>query len=360
MIAVLVGLVLVAINGVFVATEFALLASRAAKLEAAADRGNRRARLALRSIRRLPLQLAGAQLGITMTSLGLGFVAEPALDAGVHSLLSTVGVPSGVTRALSVVLSLMIVVTVHAVFGEAVPKNIAIAAPERTLVALIAPFGLYLKVFGRLIRALNGAAGLGVKLLGVEPRTDLDRVHSPEEIAAMVQESGKEGLIEEFEQSLLAGVLGFRSSHVEQLMTSWPDVKTVRPQDTVEDLERMVLSSGHTRLPVVSGSAGLGVRGFVHAKDLLTVGADGRGLPLPVTAVRHFLRASPESQAKDLLGRMRSSHIHLAVVFNGVNEPIGLVTLEDLLEELVGDIRDESDLPGASVSLPQQPGVTFP
>lgn len=350
MIPVAIGVVLLFVNAFFVATEFAMIASRSAKLETLADRGNRRAGLALASLRRLPLQLAGAQLGITMTSLGLGFVAEPAVDRGVHSLLGEIdALPTGVTKVISVVLALLIVVFFHMVIGEAVPKNIAISAPEPTLLALIAPYQVYLGAFRPVVVGLNWLANAGVRLFGIAPRSEMERAHSSDEIAAMLDASAAEGLIEEFEHGLLAGALDFADRAVSALMTPWSVVTTVAADLSVAGLEAAVVRSGHTRLPVLSPNAST-VRGFVHAKDLLDVTAQDRSRPLPAARLRRFLRVKPETAAERLLLRMRFSRIHLAVVFDEANEPVGLVTLEDLLEELVGDIRDESDPdPGADV-----------
>lgn len=343
MIAILIGVVLLFVNGFFVATEFAMIASRSAKLETLADRGNRRATLALTAMRRLPLQLAGAQLGITMTSLGLGFVAEPAVDRAIHTLIGDIGVlPGGVAKVVSVVLALLIVVFFHMVIGEAVPKNIAISAPETTLLTLVAPYQLYLAAFRPVVVGLNWSANVGVRLLGIEPRSAMERTHSADEIAAMLDASAAEGLIAEFEHDLLAGALDFAERAVADLMTPWARVTTVTAETSVEELEEAVVRSGHTRLPVV-GPQPESIRGFVHAKDLLDVHASQRARPLPAEKLRRYLRATPDTAAERLLLRMRFSRIHLAVVFDDDNALVGLVTLEDLLEELVGDIRDETD-----------------
>lgn len=343
MIFLLVGVLLVLANGFFVATEFATIAARSSKVETLAEDGNRRAVLALQAARQLSLQLAGAQLGVTMASLGLGFVAEPAVDRYLSDVIGWAPLPEGVTRALALVLSLLVVVFVHTVLGETVPKNLAISAPERTLLSLVVPYRLYITAFKPLILALNWVAARVTRLLGIEPRDVLERVRSAEEIAAMLDASHEEGLIEEFQHELLTGALDFVELDVTSVMVPWLQVVTVSQDDTVVAVEEVVVRTGHTRLPVRGRGLGTHIVGFIHAKDLLAVPPEGRNRPLPPARIRQLINVSPDTTLQQLLARMRQLRIHLALVRAPDGSPMGLVTLEDLLEELVGEIRDESD-----------------
>lgn len=336
------ALVLLLANAFFVAVEFALIAARRTQIEPLAEAGSRRARLALTSMQELSLQLAGAQLGITMASLGLGFVAEPAVAHLIESAIDgVVDIPSGALHAISFVVALTIVVFLHMVLGEMVPKNIAIAGPERTLMVLVVPNVVYLKVLRPFIWLLNGMANLGVRALGVEPRDELADFHTTDELASMVAASRDEGLLEEFEHSLLRGALNFGERAAASVMVPRERMVTVQRWATIGAVEQLVVESGHSRLPVVGGGLDE-VVGFVHAKDLLTVPPDRFGRRLPASFIRRMLVVGPDQSLESLLVAMRQARVHLALVVDE-ERTLGMVTLEDLLEELVGDIRDETD-----------------
>ncbi len=343
MIRLVVGVVLVLFNAAFVATEFAIIASRSTLLEGLAEQGNRRARLAVRAMRRLSLQLAGAQLGVTMASLGLGYVAEPAAEHLLESLLSRSDLPEGVVRTISLVVALSVVATIHTVVGEAIPKNLAISAPEKTLMALVLPYRGYLLVFRPVIRVLTWIANRLTRMLGVEPREELHGPRSAEDIVALLSASRREGLIEEFEHDLLTLALAYDERPVTVAMIPWEQVVTVPQGATATEVEAVVHRTGHTRLPVVGRATGAGVVGFVHAKDLLRLNEGVRDRALPPGLVRRLITVPPTTTLEELVARMRQLRTHVAVVVAPGSHPEGLVTLEDLLEELVGEISDETD-----------------
>jgi CBS domain containing-hemolysin-like protein len=335
--------VLLLANAFFVAVEFALIASRRARLETMAEEGKLRARLALGSLRDLNLQLAGAQLGITMASLLLGFVAEPAVARLIERAIgNVVELPAGVLHTIGFAVALTIVVFLHMVIGEMVPKNIAIASPERTLLILSAPNRLYLLLFRPVIHTLNWLANLGVRLLGARPRHELDVAHTAEELANMLGESREEGLIEEVAHQLMTGALDLGARDVASVMVDRDGIDWVRRSATPAETEEVVLRSGHTRL-VVCGDDVDDVLGFIHAKDLLSIPASGRDRPLPLSRIRRMLVLEPRTPLDDALLAMQRSRAHLAVVADEDGRTLGLVTLEDVIEAVVGDIRDESD-----------------
>lgn len=338
----LAGALLVA-NGFFVAVEFALIASRRTKLEALAERGSARARLAVGSMRNLNLQLAGAQLGITMASLLLGYVAEPAVAGLIEQALEgVVELPSGVLHAIGFGVALTIVVFLHMVLGEMVPKNVAIAAPERTLLALALPNRAYVTVFGPLLRLLNGVSNALVRRLGIEPRDELATAASADELAVMLAASRDEGLIEEVAHQLLAGALDLGDRNLETVMVPRAEVVWLPRSATPADAEALVVASGHSRLLVAGDHLGDPL-GFVHAKDLLTIAGPARHRPLPLSRVRRMPLLASTSTLDDALLAMQRRRIHLAVVVDDGGSTVGIVTLEDVIERLVGDIRDESD-----------------
>jgi CBS domain containing-hemolysin-like protein len=339
------AVVLLAGNGVFVAKEFALIASRRTKLQGLAEEGSLSARLALEAAGQLPLQLASSQLGVTMASLGLGAVAEPTVARGLESLFSAVGIPNGVTDTLAVIVGLAIVVFFHMVVGEMVPKYVALANPERTLMRLAIPNRVYVALFRPLIRVLGWLGRAGTRLLRVEPRTDLATVHTAEEIASMLAASREEGLIEEMAHDLLSGALDFGERTLREVLVARDDITWVARDASVADAEDAIVTSGHSRV-LVAGSNLDDIVGFVHAKDLLTVPANARRRPLPLARIRRVLVLPATRPLDEVLVAMRRTRTHVAVVVDENRRVLGLATLEDVLEDLVGDIRDESDRAG--------------
>lgn len=341
-IALVVAAVLVLLNGAFVAIEFALLASSPSKLEALAEDGSASAQRALEATKDLNLQLAGAQLGITVASLLLGFVGEPTLGHLIEEAIHPIGLGATTETTIGFVVGLAIVVFLHMVFGEMVPKNIALAAPERTLLALTLPARLYLVVAGPIVRFLNFISRICVRAVGVEPRDELLNAASAEEISSMVAASRDEGLIADVEHRLLTGALEIGERPIDTIMVERDDVVTIPRSATPAEAEALVVTSGHSRLVVV-GSGPDDVLGFVHAKDLLTVDAEARTRPLPLGRIRRMPVVSSDRPIDDVLVVMQRARVHMALVRRGSATTVGVVTMEDILEELVGDIVDETD-----------------
>ena len=330
-------------NGFFVAVEFALIASRRTKLEGLAEQGSARARLAIGAMRHLNVQLAGAQLGITMASLLLGYVAEPTVAGLIEDATETfVELPEGVLHTIGFVVALTIVAFLHMVIGEMVPKNVAIAAPERTLLALAWPNRVYVTVFGPVLRVLNAISNAGVRLFGIEPRDELATAASADELASMLGASRDEGLIEEVAHQLLTGALDLGDRSVTTVMVPRDGVVWLPRTATPAEAEALVVSSGHTRL-LVAGDEVDDVLGFVHAKDLLTMSGPARHRPLPLGRIRRMLLLGSRTSLDDALLAMQQARVHVAVVADANGRTLGISTLEDVLEALVGDIRDESD-----------------
>lgn len=341
--ALLVAVLLLFANAFFVAVEFALVAARRTRIEPLAAEGRRSARAALAAMRDLNVQLAGSQLGITMASLGLGFVAEPAVAAVLEELIQGLfDPPEALLHTIAFVIALTIVVFLHMVIGEMVPKNIAIAGPERTLLVLALPNRVYVTVFRPLIRFLNLLANAGVRVLGAEPRDELATAHTADEFTAMLARSREEGLIEDFAHELLSGALDFGELAVGNVVVPRRDVVTVPEGVTVAEVEHVVLDTGHSRLPVIGADLD-DVRGFIHAKDLLPLSSAAYGHPVPRRLIRRMLRVPGSQNLADVLLSMRVTQVHVAVVLDADGRTAGLVTIEDLLEELVGEILDESD-----------------
>jgi len=337
------AMLLLLANAFFVAVEFALIASRALRLEPDADEGDRRSEIALAAMRDLQPQFAGAQLGITMASLGLGYVAEPAiadlLESGIDLFAD---LPSGVLHAISVVFALGMIATLHILLGEMVPKNIAIAGPERVARALAPILRVYVSFLKPVIWALNAASTGVVRMLGLTPVDELNTALTVKEFHTLLAGARDEGVIEESEHDLLAGALEFRARTAGSLMVPRSKMITASRATSVGEIERIVADRGHTRVPVW-GSAPDDILGFVHAKDLLRLGTAQRDEPVPLELIRKMLVVSSDRPVRGLMRIMRRARIHIALVLDDQGDVIGLVTLEDVLESLVGDIRDETD-----------------
>ncbi|MDP9020713.1 MAG: hemolysin family protein [Actinomycetota bacterium] len=337
-----VGLLLLVANAFFVAVEFALVAVRRTRVEQLASEGNARARAAERSIRELSFMLSASQLGITMASLGLGYVAEPALAKLLEGPLAALGMPTAASHTLAFVVALTVVVFLHMVVGEMVPKNIAISDPERSALWLALPMRVFTAVFGPLIILLNRTANAGLRLLRVEPRDELVAAHTADEIAAMLAVSRDEGLLQDVEHQLMTGALGFAGRLVSTVMVPRDRIVAVSAGATAEQVQRVVVESGHSRLPVFGRDLD-DVLGFVHAKDLLDLAPAAHRRPLPGRLVRRMLLVPEDRTLQQLLLAMRRARLHFALVVTAEGHTAGLVTIEDVLEELVGDIRDEHD-----------------
>ncbi len=339
---ILLVVVLLFVNGFFVALEFALVGSRGSRLEPMAAGGDRRAIRSLAAMRELNVQLAGAQLGITIASLVIGLVGEPAighiLESWGHRLSF---VPEGWVQPIGYVLGLLVIVFLHMVIGEMVPKNLTLTRPESTLRLLIGLDRLYLAIARPLVRALTWIANIGVRMFGVEPRDELSDVHTVEELQMLVTASHEEGAIPDLSAGLLAGVLDFAGQTVGEVMVDRASICAVPAAATITEIEQIVRTRAHTRV-LVLGADGLDdVVGFVHSKDLLAIGDESLAEPLPGRMVRRIISTTVDESLETLLVRMRRRRTHVAVVRGADESTVGLVTLDDLLEELVGDITDE-------------------
>lgn len=343
---ILAGSLLIIGNAFFVAVEFALLAARRGRIEQWAEEGRFGAAAAVRQMRSLNLQLATCQLGITVTSLLLGWMVEPAISSVLERLLGRTSLPRTTTTVIGVAVALTVVAFLHMVLGEMVPKSLALTAPERTAV-LTAPIQAVVTfLVWPVVKMLDVLSRWGTRLVRVEPTDELTQAHTPGELALMMEESVASGELEVTEHVLLAGALGFLDRRVSEVMAPSARLVTVPTTATVARAEQLMHRSGHSRV-LVMGTSSDDVVGFLHAKDLLRVPADRRHGLLPPGLVRVALRVRPDDRLSDLLPRMRRARRHVAVVSaqddHGVDRVVGLVTLEDVLEAIVGDIRDESD-----------------
>ena len=345
---VLLTTVLLGANAFFVGAEFSLISARRDRLEARAEHGKRSAITVIRAGEQLSLMLAGAQLGITVCSILLGRIGEPAVAHLLEKPFDLVGIPDAVLHPVSFVVALTIVVTLHVLLGEMVPKNIAIAGPERTAMLLIPPYLLYVRAVRPFIAFYNWCANLTLRALRVEPRDELDITVSSVELSEMIAESVSKGLLDTEEHSRLTRALQIRNRVVADVATPLSDIRAVPAAapgtgPTVGAIQQALAQTGYSRFPVVD-TDGIFV-GYLHIKDVLALADD------PDTVVdRGAVRALPTMLATvslpDALSRLRRSKSHLALVTEAqagaAERVVAMVALEDLVENLVGTVRDET------------------
>ena len=332
---------LLLLNAFFVGAEFSVIAARRSQLEPLASGGSRRARTALMAMENVSVMLAAAQLGITVCSLGLGAVAEPVMAHLIEGPLGAAGVPEGVVHAIALALGLTIVVYLHVVVGEMVPKNLSLAGPDRAALALAPALMLFGRVARPVISVLNATAGGILRLLRVEPKDELASAYTADEVASIVSESTREGLLID-EHGLLTGALEFSERVAADVMVPLDKVVTVEVGSTPADVERIVIRTGFSRFPVTRPQAGAvgDVIGYLHLKDLLYADDDQHELPVPDKRIRTLVPVRTTDEVEDVLHTMQRAGSHLARVVDGEGQTAGVVFLEDVLEELVGEVMD--------------------
>ena len=335
---VLLAVVLLALNAFFVGSEFALLSARRSQIEPRAQEGSRAARTTLRAMEQVSLVMAGAQLGITICSLGLGAIGEPAVAHLIEPLFHAARLPDNLLHPVSFVVAMSIVVYLHVVLGEMVPKNIALAGPDRAALVLSPPMMAIVTVLRPVIAVMNFLANGILRLLGIEPKDEVSSSFTREQVAALVEESRGEGMIEAGEYDRLSGALGFTEKTVSTVVMPQGTLATVGPGSTVADVETICAATGFSRFPVAGPDGTL--LGYLHIKDVLESDEDRRSRVIDSKWIRPFASVTPDDLLHDALESLQAKGAHMARVVRRDGEVLGVVTLEDVLEELVGEIRD--------------------
>ncbi len=342
--AIWLGLLLLIGNAFFVGAEFALVSARRTKVEPKAAAGSRVARTTLRAMEGLSQMIAAAQFGITVCSLGLGAVAEPALAHLIEPVAEAVHLPDAWLHPIAFTVAMAIVVYLHVVLGEMVPKNLALAGPERAAMVLGPPMVAIVTVLKPIVYGLDAAANGVVRLLRVEPRNDVISTFTLEEVEAMVDESHDEGMLDEDEYERLAGALGFTSRTVEGVLLPLDQIETVRRSARATEVEAACGQTGYSRFPVV-GEGGELV-GYLHIKDVIQADPHGRARVVEDKWIRPFATVRLSDTLVSALQTLQAKGAHMATVVDDAGAVVGVVTLEDVIEELVGEIRDAAHADG--------------
>jgi len=336
--AILLGVVLLLGNAFFVGAEFALVSARRTQIEPRAEQGSRLARSALMAMEQVSLVMAGAQFGITACSLGLGAVAEPALADLLEPIADHLGLPHGAVHPIAFGVALALVVYLHVVLGEMVPKNLALAGPERAALVFGAPMIMIVTVLKPIVFILNATANASLRLVGIEPRAEISSVFTREQVEALVDESRAEGLLEEGEYERISGALGFTGKTVADVYLPMSGLQTVNRGARATEVEAICAETGFSRFPVV-GDAGALI-GYLHIKDVLADDGHGRAQVVDDRWIRSFANVQSADSLVEALQTLQSKGSHMARVVDDNGTVIGVATLEDVIEELVGEIRD--------------------
>ncbi|MEU5025910.1 hemolysin family protein [Streptomyces milbemycinicus] len=327
----LIGLLTLVVNAFFVGAEFALISVRRSQIEPRAEQGDRRAHAVLWGLEHVSALLAAAQLGITLCTLVLGAVAEPAIAHLLEPVFHAVGLPLGLVHPVAFVIALSAATYLHMLFGEMVPKNVALAEPVRTALLLGPPLVALARGLRPVIFAVNAFANALLKLLRVEPKGEVSATFSDDELVRVVVDSSEAGLLDDRASERLRDALELGRRRVRDVVLPLEQVVSARLGVTPEELERISAVSGFSRFPVVDDSGR--VLGYLHVKDALD--ARPRDLPFRLDQLRSIARVRPQTALDDVLTAMRDSRTHLAAVIGPDGLLEGLVTMEDVLRELV-------------------------
>jgi CBS domain containing-hemolysin-like protein len=334
-------LVLVLLNGVFVAAEFALVRTRRGRIEALAADGARGADAVLEQLDQIDRYLAACQLGITMASIGIGFLGEPAIASLIEPLIEG-PLSHAAAAAISFTLAFVIATSLHITVGEQVPKMVAINRAEGVARGVAAPLRWFRRISSPFTWVLSTVSNRLVRLFGVDPES-IDEHHDVDDLRSLIQTSGSQGDIEENEATMLTGVFHLHEQEAREVMTPIPAVVTVDTSSTVENALQRCVSSGHTRLLVIEDDNPDRVRGIVHnnsiARLYMNAGADASIEP----AIRDAPIVPETKPLDDLLAELQRQRSSISVVVDEYGRTVGIATVEDILEEIVGEIEDETD-----------------
>ncbi|MFK8844832.1 hemolysin family protein [Streptomyces sp. Ac-502] len=341
-----IGLLTLVVNAFFVGAEFAMISVRRSQIEPYAEDGDRRAGRVLWGLQHVSGVMAAAQLGITLCTLVLGAVAEPAIAHLLEPVFDAVGMPDALVHPVSFVLALAVATYLHMLFGEMVPKNVALAEPVRTALLLGPPLVALTRALRPVIFAINTLANALLRLLRVEAKDEVAATFSDDQLAKMVEDSQAAGLLDDRAKERLRDALELGRRPVADVVVPVEKVVTARLGITPEGVEELTATSGFSRFPVVDSTRR--ILGYLHVKDALD--ASPRDLPFPLSALRPIARVRAGTPLDDVLSAMRASRTHLAAVIGTDGRLAGLVTMEDVLRELVLQQQPEKAAPAGGAS----------
>ena len=336
-------LFLVFLNGFFVAAEFAIVKVRSSQIEVKVDVNKRLASTARSIVANLDAYLAATQLGITLASLGLGWVGEDVTSALIIRLFTAMNLDltPEMAHKLALPVAFGLITVLHITFGELAPKSIAIRYPTKTTFAIAWPLRAFYFLFRPFIWMLNGFANLILKMFGIRPLHG-NEIHSEEELKMIISESQEGGAIEQTERELIQNVFDFDDRRVWDIQTPRKNITGIEIRTPLKDAIDFAIKEGYSRYPIYDGTID-DIKGLINTKDLMKTMVSPNPPPGIATLIRKTIFVSENKKIKDLLKEMQSKRLQMAVVTNEIGEVAGIVSMEDILEELVGEIQDEYD-----------------
>lgn len=332
--------ILIILTAFFVASEFAIVKVRKTRMEARAAEGDKKAEKALKLLNNLDYYLSACQLGITITALGLGWLGEPTLDVLLHPVLDQLDLPEGITHTLSFAIAFFIITFLHVVLGELAPKTFAIQKSEAITLLLSRPLILYSKLMYPLIFILNGSANIFVRLFGFQAATESDEVHSEDELRHILTKSYQKGEINRSEYTYVDRIFEFDNRTAKEIMIPRTEMEVLDVNDSIKTVIREMRHNRFTRYPVIDDDKDH-VLGIIHMKEFFYEDVEQQGSLRPF--IRPALKVFENVPIHDLLVKMKKERTHMAVLMDEYGGTAGIVTVEDILEEIVGEIRDEFD-----------------
>ena len=332
---------LIALTTVFVGSEFALVKVRSTRIEQLAEEGNRSAKIVKKMIANLDYYLSACQLGITVTSLGLGWLGEPTFEKLLHPLFNLLQLPDALTTTISFVISFIVVTYLHVVLGELAPKSIAIQHTEKLALTYARPLYYLGNIMKPLIWLMNGSARVIIRMLGVDPDAQTDAM-SEEEIKIIINNSYNGGEINQTELNYMQNIFSFDERHAKDIMVPRTQMVTLNEPFNVDELLETIKEHQFTRYPITEDGDKDHIKGFINVKEFLTEYASGK--PIKINNYIHELpMISETTPISDALVRMQREHVHISLIIDEYGGTAGILTMEDILEEIVGEIRDEFD-----------------
>ena len=332
---------LIALTTVFVGSEFALVKVRSTRIEQLADEGNGSAKIVKKMIANLDYYLSACQLGITVTSLGLGWLGEPTFEKLLHPLFNILHLPSAVTTTISFVISFIVVTYLHVVLGELAPKSIAIQHTEKLALTYARPLYYFGNVMKPLIWLMNGSARVIIRMLGVNPDAQADAM-SEEEIKIIINNSYNGGEINQTELNYMQNIFSFDERHAKDIMVPRTQMVTLNEPFNVDELLETIKEHQFTRYPITEVGDKVHIKGFINVKEFLTEYASGKTIKIS-NYIHELPMISETTRISDALVSMQREHVHISLIIDEYGGTAGILTMEDILEEIVGEIRDEFD-----------------
>ena len=332
---------LIALTTVFVGSEFALVKVRSTRIEQLVEEGNRSAKIVKKMIANLDYYLSACQLGITVTSLGLGWLGEPTFEKLLHPLFDLLHLPDALTTTISFIISFIVVTYLHVVLGELAPKSFAIQHTEQLALLYSRPLYYFGNIMKPLIWLMNGSARVIVRMFGFDPDAQTDAM-SEEEIKIIINNSYNGGEINQTELAYMQNIFSFDERHAKDIMVPRTQMVTLNEPFNVDELLETIKEHQFTRYPITEDGDKDHVKGFINVKEFLTEYASGK--PIKIANYIHELpMISETTRISDALIRMQREHVHISLIIDEYGGTAGILTMEDILEEIVGEIRDEFD-----------------